>query len=232
MCAALPTNHFAALTETMCGLIARHGLARRLAAPLIVLIWGRVRGIGAQAEALLARVRAGQLRRYPARTPPRPSATKRRPNTPRALPHRRAWLVVLIPQTAASAAHLQTLLTHPDTPALLAAAPQLRRTLRPLCHMLGVDLPKTPPPAPPPHTGGEAHPPPSPATPRPPAPQTPPATAPIVFTRPAFHRRRQCRSRDAPALAHRISRYPMPICALPHRGGACFAGAAGTGMLP
>ena len=38
----LPTTRFAAGIEALCGLIARHGLARRLAGPLIVLIWGRV----------------------------------------------------------------------------------------------------------------------------------------------------------------------------------------------
>ncbi len=150
----LPTARFAAGIEALCGLIARHGLARRLAGPLIVLIWGRVQGIGAQVGVLLARMQAGQLRRYPARRPPRRSPSKRRPSAPRALPCRKAWLVALIPETAGSAAQLQTLLADPEIPALLNSAPQLRRALRPLCRMLGVTLPpaapghQPPPPAP------------------------------------------------------------------------------------
>ena len=222
---ALPANHFAALTDSLCGLIARHGLARRLAAPLIVLIWGRVRSIGAQAEALLARVRAGQIRRYPARNMPGPAATRRGPATPRALPHRRAWLVVLIPQTAASAAHLQTLLAHPDTPALLAAAPQLRRTLRPLCHMLGVDLPKAPPPAPPPAplNRGDTDPPASPAAPRTSAFQAVPATAHRCSTRPASQRRRRSHCRDAPVCQPGRRHGVVP----PDQGMARRAGAGG-----
>ncbi len=135
------THRFATSFATLCGLIARHGLARCLAGPLIVLIWGRVRGIGALIETLLARMQAGRLRRHPARHSPHPTAPRRRP-APRALPRKRAWLIGLIPETAASAAQLQTLLAHPDIPALLEAAPQLCRALRPLCHMLGVNLPR------------------------------------------------------------------------------------------
>jgi hypothetical protein len=149
MHANVPADRFAAGVEVLCRLIARHGHLRLLAGPLVVLIWARVRGIGARVEALLARMQAGRLRRYPARRAPRPSAAHR-PPAGGPLPRGPAWLVALIPETAAGAAHLQLLLADPEVAALLTAAPQLRRTLRPLCRMLGVSLPRpaSPPPAP------------------------------------------------------------------------------------
>ncbi len=142
---AITADRFAAGVAVLSGLIARHGHLRRLAGPLLILIWQRVRGIGVQVGALLARIEAGTLRRYPARRAPLPSAEPRRRPAPGLLPNGYAWLAVLIPETAVSGAHLQNLLADPDIPALLEFAPQLRRALRPLCRMLGVKLPPSPP---------------------------------------------------------------------------------------
>jgi hypothetical protein len=136
---------FAILIEQLCGLIARHGHLRRLAGPLVVLIWGRVRNAATQIEATLARMQAGQLRRFPNRRPPSPPAAPRRRPQRGPLPRKAAWLVALLPETAGCAAQMQTLLAGPEIPALLQAAPQLRRRLRPLCHMLGITLPPAPP---------------------------------------------------------------------------------------
>ncbi len=145
MPSTLTAAPFALLTKILCEMIARHGHLRRFAGPFVVLIWGRVRTAAAQIEATLARMQAGQLRRFPNRRPPSPpSAPRRRPASSH-LPRTFAWLVVLIPETAGSAAQLQTLLAGPDNPALLEAAPQLRRHLRPLCRMLGITLPPAPP---------------------------------------------------------------------------------------
>ncbi len=151
----LTVTQIAGVIDVLCALIARHGHLRRLAGPLVVLIWQRVRTAGAQAGAVLARMQAGTLRRYPHRRPFRPRAAPRRSAAPGVLPHTPAWLVGLIPEAASGAAQLQNLLSGPDLPALLEAAPQLRRALRPLCRMLGVALPpqarpaQTPPTAPP-----------------------------------------------------------------------------------
>ena len=46
----------AATLANLCRAIARHGHLRRLAGPLVVLIWSRVAAIGAQSQALLARL--------------------------------------------------------------------------------------------------------------------------------------------------------------------------------
>ncbi len=56
----------------------------------------------------------------------------------------------LVPQTASGASQLQHLLAEPEMAALIAAAPQMGRILRPLCRMLGVRPPpglRAPPPA-------------------------------------------------------------------------------------
>ena len=135
MAPALRPDRFAAGIAQLLGLIARHGHLRRIAGPLVVLIWNRVSGIGTQVATLLARVQAGHIRRHPARRPARP-ATRRRPARS-VLPRKAAWLIALIPETAGCGAQLQTLLSEPEIPALLDAAPQLRRALRPLCRMLG-----------------------------------------------------------------------------------------------
>jgi hypothetical protein len=145
----MPLTRLTAIADLLCQIIARHGHLRRLSGPLVVLLWRRVRGITGQVEGLLARLRAGQLRRYPARRKPRRGPVPSRPPTPAAFPTPPAWLIGLIPEAAASAVHLRALLAEPDVPALLEAAPQLRRALRPLCRMLGVALPSPPPPAPP-----------------------------------------------------------------------------------
>ena len=153
---ALTAPHIATVLDVLCALIARHGHLRRLAGPLLVLIWQRVRTAGAQASAVLARMQAGTLRRYPHRRTPRPSVAPRSRASRGALPRAPDWLVRLIPETAVSAAQLQTLLSQPEVPALLESAPQLRRALRPLCRMLGVALPCPAKPAPAPPDPPEA----------------------------------------------------------------------------
>jgi hypothetical protein len=207
---ATSPDRFAESVDVLCRLIARHGHLRRLAGPLIVLIWGRVRTIGTEVAAVLARMRAGRLRRYPARRPPRLGAAPRRPATRSALPHSRAWLVALIPETAASGAQLQALLAEPELAALLESAPQLRRTLRPLCRMLGVKLPP-PPPRPRDAALGPPDQPPDPPPNAPIAPGAPPeparhAAAPPAPLRPATPPRRQP---HASPPSHKIA-YPPP----------------------
>jgi hypothetical protein len=167
---------------------------------LILLIWTRLRGILANVTALAGRIAAGRHRRIAVRRAPRP-APRRPPR--RTLPHGRAWLVRLVPAAAAGAGQLQHLLADPDMAALLRAAPQMRRLLRPLGHMLGVRLPPPRPEDDPddpvdpaPRLGPEpAQPPAAPAggiaaAPVPPRfPGTPPAVAPPAVAPPPPHPR-------------------------------------------
>ncbi len=169
-----PADRFALLIEALCRAVAARARAQRLAGPLLILVWSRLHRMALRFAALAARVRTGRL---PARLAARRPSRSGPP--PRLLPHGFAWLVRLVPEAAASGSQLQHLLEDPELAALLAAAPQAGRILRPLCRMLGV----RPPPGPltlprhsrtplPPRPGASGQPPP-PAAPgdRPPAPR-------------------------------------------------------------
>ncbi len=109
-----------------------------LAGPLTVAIAIRLQRIGNRLARYAARFHAGTL------APPRP---RRRPTGPRRhppgqwaelprLPRGRLWLVRLVPGAGVGANHLRSLLDDPDMRAMLATAPQIGRTLRPLWQML------------------------------------------------------------------------------------------------
>ena len=106
---------------------------------LIILICTRLQRMAARFTRLAARVAAGQTvtpRPRPAAAPPRrPAAPYQR------LPRKKSWLLQLVPAAAFGASHLRILLDDPATQALLTAAPQLGRTLRPLCRALGLEVP-------------------------------------------------------------------------------------------
>ena len=111
----------------------------------------RIASVVRRVTALLARLAAGQPSRPRA---PRPGRKPGKP--PIRFSRRRAWIVHRMGHHAAAyASQLQHLLHEPATAALLAQADPrslagIARTLRPLCHMLGVQLPHSlqPPPAP------------------------------------------------------------------------------------
>jgi hypothetical protein len=131
-----------------------HGLA----GSLIILIVTRLRRMAARfaaLAALAAHVQAGTLpaprhrktghcersEEIAGRTPP-PASLKDR------LPTRFAWLIRLVPEAACPRSQFCYLLSDPEIAALLAAAPQMGRILRPLCRMLGIKLhPTMAPPA-------------------------------------------------------------------------------------
>ena len=154
MAVALPTPDLARTLSVIIDGLCRATAARiaddRFAGPILILIVGRLRRLGARFASLAARVEARRLavRRVAARpvaaglAEPRPAAVatqriRRRPD----LPHSFAWLIRLVPGTAAYAGQVQSLLADPQTAALLAAAPQAGRILRPLCRMLAIPLP-------------------------------------------------------------------------------------------
>jgi hypothetical protein len=59
-----------------------------------------------------------------------------------ALPREFGWVRTLLPETGQYAGVLRYLLRDPELAALLAKAPEAGRTLRPLCHLLGVKTPE------------------------------------------------------------------------------------------
>ena len=113
-------------------------------------LWTRYSRARVRLATLLAKLAAGTWR--PSRTqPPRPD---RKPSTPTPArvpysPHYHLWLIRKIGYRAAGhGSQLSHLLNTAETTALLATLPPqalstLGQTLRPLCHLLGVDLPST-----------------------------------------------------------------------------------------
>ena len=106
--------------------------------PLIALLWNRLSRLTRRFDALVARLEAGQpaatyrKRTRPARAPPDPGVLR--------LPRDHWWLFRLLPREAAAAhrGRLEVLLADPQTAALLAAAPEAGRILRPLCRLLAI----------------------------------------------------------------------------------------------
>ncbi|HLN08195.1 MAG TPA: hypothetical protein VK281_04440, partial [Xanthobacteraceae bacterium] len=128
---------------------ARAGRSRHLSGLLLILLWTRLRQVSQRLAALAARAAAGRALTH------RPRSVHVAPLTPirRAppapfprLPHKFAWLVRLVPQAASHGSQLRHLLSEPEMAALLAASPQARRLLRPLCRMLAVEPPRAPDP--------------------------------------------------------------------------------------
>ncbi len=111
------------------------------AAPQALRAWARLRRLLARFAALVAAVEAGRVpvarTRAGAVSRPRPPAATTR------LPAGSGWLLSLAPaiETRVGRAQLKSLLGEPELASLLLAAPQAGRLLRPLCHMLRIELP-------------------------------------------------------------------------------------------
>ena len=180
-----PADRFARVIDGLCRAIAARGAGGGLAGALTLLLWGYLRRKAARLAGHAARIEAGappaasRARRRPAS--PRPPPPRSRPRLRQRLPEGFAWLVRVVPEAAGYGSQLQHLLSDPDMAALIAAAPQMRRHLRPLCRMLGIRPPPSltsPPPARPA----------SPADPLPPvraAPEAAPLAPPLRPPRPA-----------------------------------------------
>ena len=155
-----PAERLAALLLSLVRAVDSRRLTGRLATPLFILIFNRIRGIKQIFGRLAVRIAAGRFsarcasKRPPAEQPhAKPPSRAKNP-----LPRGVAWLIKLVPEAAAHASRLRSLLADPEMLALLAAAPApMRRPLRSLCRMLGLPPPPIlalpprprPPPAPP-----------------------------------------------------------------------------------
>ena len=124
----------ARIVAGLTGLVAATGLARGLAGPLIILLTIRLNRLVAR---FTASAQAGAKPRRGVK--PRPA----RAHVPSPLPRRFAWLLRVLPGTAAAGSQLRHLLDDPAMVALIESRPSTGRALRPLCHLLGI----RPPPA-------------------------------------------------------------------------------------
>ena len=122
----------------------------RILGPVTVPLWNRVSRARQRLARLLANLAAGRLPLPRAASGTRASkATPRTPRIPLGIPRGRAWLVNAIGWEAAGfREQLASVLRDPAVPATLAASPGAARTIRGLCHLLGVTLPEPLRPAP------------------------------------------------------------------------------------
>ena len=96
--------------------------------PALAVFYARARRSRARVAALMEHLAAGTIP-PPARTrPPRSAPNRTRTRTPNPWPAARGWFLRLLTWEATPyRAHLAALLDHPDTAALLQAAPRARR---------------------------------------------------------------------------------------------------------
>jgi len=115
-----------------------------MATLMILMVCRRVRRIEGKIQRMLARFRTGTLRVGPVArgvgVAPR-DPTAKLPQDPTAkLPRSFGWLLPLVPCHAAGfGSQLRHLLGDPEMMALLAASPQARRVLAPMCRMLAIE---------------------------------------------------------------------------------------------
>ncbi len=119
------------------GMMAVMG-AWRLQPALAVMLYGRIGNTLQRLERMLVRFRAGRLwRRVTMRDVVPGQKICRKPAA--RLPRRFGWLVRLAGSEAACfGSQLQTVMNTPEMVALLAASPQAKRILRPLCRALAL----------------------------------------------------------------------------------------------
>ena len=131
-------DRFALTLDGLCRAVAARVSAGVMSAMMILLVWRRVRRIEGQIQRLLVRFRLGRSLVQPAVC--RRVGAGGRVGRAAGLPMRFGWLLPLVPHEAACfAGQVRTLLAEDEMVALLAAAPQARRVLAPLCRMLGIE---------------------------------------------------------------------------------------------
>ena len=115
-------------------------LVRRLdLVPKLRLLWSRLQKTSRRLDRLAELVAQGRLpppraRAANPRTPTPPDPDREQPLR---LPQGFGWLIPLVPMVGNFGTQLEHLLDDPEMRALIEAAPQAKRLLRPLLHMLG-----------------------------------------------------------------------------------------------
>ncbi len=127
------------VVRDLLGMMNNAWLHHVLGPAVIRLVYGRLGRLCGTLERLMAQFKAGTLR---TRAPRSAAVLVERytwPRPPRVWVGGYAWLVVLMKHRAAGyGSQLQHILEQPEMAALLAASPQARRVLRPICRMLAV----------------------------------------------------------------------------------------------
>jgi hypothetical protein len=143
-----PAELFEFLIGALCGVIELVGARHGLSDAVMGRIWRRVRRLGDRFARLVEQVRAGGFCDAMMR---RSRAASERPAEPEVVRWKRlpgvirryvGWLVSLLRETDGSKDRMYWILARPEVKALLAEAPlHFGQILRPLCRMLGVEVP-------------------------------------------------------------------------------------------
>jgi hypothetical protein len=142
-----PIVRFASILDGALKAIARHTAIPADVRRLLLLVYSWINRTKKRFAALAARVAAGKAspRPRPASVTPRSKGeAPEKPDKPRppSLPREKAWLLVLMKwEIACYRSTIMNWLEEPEVVALIQAAPQAGRLLRPLCRLLGIDLP-------------------------------------------------------------------------------------------
>ncbi len=141
---------FATIVSGICAAVG----ARLSAAPALAAVLSQVYWRIGRLDRLVQHWHADTLPKPRAPGAAHTRATRTRPAPPAAprprIPDGPAMLLHLAQRTAQYRGQIETFLERPDTRALVRAAPQAGRILRPLCRSLAIDLPDylRPPPRP------------------------------------------------------------------------------------
>jgi len=139
-----PYSDLSVVIRALRGALGGWGLRGLLSQVLVMLLYRRLGGICGQMERLSQRFQAGKLGRLTGRkrtlAVPAEAEERRRVGPRQVLPRRFGWLVWAASYHAAGyGSQLQAILGTPEMIALLTAAPQAGRILRPVCRMLAVE---------------------------------------------------------------------------------------------
>jgi len=134
-------EHFALYLFHLKAVIAPRRHMKKERFDFLAFLWHRLWSIEKRFAKLYARWKNGTL---PKQRGPRPGRTRKtRPAPAMRLPAGRMWLIKDMQETAFAGSQLRHLIaTTPELHEFLKAAPQARRLLNPICHMLGVDFEK------------------------------------------------------------------------------------------
>ncbi len=136
-----PFLSLSAVIRGVRGAVGGWGVRGLLGTALVLLLYRRLGQIGLRMERLVARFQAGRLR--PAGVRAVVDAAVVRPKRDRGVrvwPYAFGWLVRVASYEAAGfGSQLRAVLEQPEMVALLTAAPQAARILRPLCRMLAIE---------------------------------------------------------------------------------------------
>ena len=129
--------NFTAILSDLQAAIAVVAARDRALTVLLVAVWGGIGRMRGRLGRLIARWRAGTL---PAPRKSRAGEVRGAPSIRIAFPTAPAWLLVRVRAAVAARSQVEHLLAQAEYVAFLAAVPQARRILRPLCRMLGIGV--------------------------------------------------------------------------------------------